>query len=139
MSAPRNKPALGWGIALRAVAVIVVIALPTILSDGPVVEGVWIAALLAGLVVAVIRWALDAPVRRAKAHAGAVARQQAQAEAARLAAERAIWLRRSGSATSGTTATAASTIGPTTPRPAAAEAEMAITVPGSPTYRAGLP
>lgn len=92
MSAPRNKPTPGWGMALLTVAVVVVIALPTILNDGPVVEGVWIAALLAGLVVAVIRWTLDAPVRRAKAQAGAVARQQAQTEVARLAAERAIWL-----------------------------------------------
>ncbi|HEV7192167.1 MAG TPA: hypothetical protein VGN35_03100 [Jatrophihabitantaceae bacterium] len=79
-------------MALLALVVVVVLALPVMLKDGPVAEGIWLGAILAGLIVAAIRWADDAPARRQRAQAAALARRQAQIEAARRAAEHAAWL-----------------------------------------------
>src|SRR5689334_12310128 len=100
MAAQRNDTAAVWAVLIAIVVLLVIAGLPAILNDGPVAEGIWIAALLAGLLAAAIRWTLDAPARRAKAQAAALAQQQAQMEAARLAAERAEWLapRRVGNA-----------------------------------------
>jgi hypothetical protein len=81
-----------WGLGALAV----VAALPAMLGDGPIAQIVWLIAVAPGLIawgVWVARLhAAQAPARQAAAARAALAYQQAQAEAARLAAERAAYL-----------------------------------------------
>lgn len=83
-----------WLCGLAALAIVA--ALPAMLGDGPVAETVWLVAVAIGLIV----WAIwlaalhvaQAQARRAVAAQAALVHQHAQAEAARLAAERAAYL-----------------------------------------------
>lgn len=86
----------GWQWFWAFAALAIVAALPAVLGDGPIAEVVWLIAVALGLVMwgiwVVRRHAAEAPARRAAAARAALAFQQAQAEAARLAAERTAYL-----------------------------------------------
>src|SRR4051794_10451146 len=86
----------GWQWFCGLTALTVVAALPAILGDGPIAQIVWLIAVALGLVAWGIwlaqRHAGQAPARQAAAAHAALAFQGAQAEAARLAAERTAYL-----------------------------------------------